>query len=782
MTQIFQEELIRSGYLHFPLRADESKATETRLLSKKELCGSVLFGAGSTMEWEKEGMGELSLTPEGMRITMPPRSGSWQGGESGDGHYAVFGSTRAVLRLRGEDWRAYNRICFRVKPECAGYHHPLIRIELRNDGTQKVPDEFMREGFHDINLRNHVWNDCVWEFPVLPRDKVTELAFTVIASGKELWGGDVESFTIGEARLGFVEDPDLIKGWACNPGMIACSTAGYWAEGAKTAVAARAEGRFELLAAEGGKTVYAAPVRPVQTEKGDFGLLDFTDFRTPGRYQIRMGDILTESFAIGGHVMEEAAWKVLNFLYCERCGYPVANSHSTCHTDLTATHDGLAIPYCGGWHDAGDLSQQTLQTAEVTHALLAAEKAVQDDPLLSRRIMEEARWGLDFVLRTRFGDGYRATSAGITRWTDCLQGNMDDEQARVHNRSFENFLISGVEAFAGAALEEEDADLAYKCVKTAKEDFLFAHERFRKIGMEQGIKMEHTYNASLSQYYAVAAWSAAEIYAATKEASFAEAAEAYAEKLLPCQETGESGLALKGFFYRDETHATIVHFNHQAREHLFIQALDSLCRNLPNSAGRGRWEDALRLYGGYLKALFAHAAPYGMLPAGIYCTDEADDRETFELLHRDTEYDRERQNYVDQVRAGIPVDETHFIRQFPVWFSFRGNTAVLLSQAKAASLIGRYFGDGKLLQIAREAMYWLGGKNPFAQSLIYGEGSNYAQQNAALAGEMVGEIPVGVQTLGNEDVPYWPMANNSTYKEVWTTSAGHWFWVLADLY
>ena len=59
------------------------------------------------------------------------------------------------------------------------------------------------------------------------------------------------------------------------------------------------------------------------------------------------------------------------------------------------------------------------------------------------------------------------------------------------------------------------------------------------------------------------------------------------------------------------------------------------------------------------------------------------------------------------------------------------------------------------------------GKNPFGQSLIYGEGSNYPQLYTALPGETVGEIPVGMQSYFNEDAPYWPQFNTATYKEVW---------------
>ena len=87
-----------------------------------------------------------------------------------------------------------------------------------------------------------------------------------------------------------------------------------------------------------------------------------------------------------------------------------------------------------------------------------------------------------------------------------------------------------------------------------------------------------------------------------------------------------------------------------------------------------------------------------------------------------------------------------------------------------------------LKEIAREQLYWMSGKNPFCQSLIYGEGARYSQQDANYPGEMTGEMPVGIETLENEDEPYWPSGNNATYKEVWLTPAGRWLSIIAELY
>ena len=785
MTERMARELSRTGYIHAPMRANKERTVEARLLAKEALAERQLWDGKALSAWRKSGMGEISLASEGvLHIAVPARADHWPEGASPDGDYTPFGHIRAALLLGREDLTGYNQLRCRIRPLCDGFSHPLARLEWRNEGVEPVPDAYHREGFHDINLDNHAWNECVWEFPDLPRDAVTEISVTVTCYGNERGGDDMFHFEVSDLHLVRVARPDVSLGWQGNEDTVAFSTSGYWTQGQKIAVANTVTETFQLLSEEGGQVVFEAPVRRLENEKGTFGVLDFSAFAQEGRYCIQVGAVRTQGFAIGPHIMEDAAWKAINFLYCERCGFPVSGGHPSCHQDIVAEHNGLALSYCGGWHDAGDVSQQTLQTAEVVHGLLELAEAVQragQGPLRTR-LVEEAIWGLDFVLRMRFGDGYRATSAGMCRWTDGLIGNMDDAKARVHNRSFDNFLMAGVEAYAARVLAEEDRGLAWRSQRAAGEDWRFALARFEAVGMEDCILFEHTYNASLSQYYAVACWSAAEIYRTGGDAYFAEAAVTFADKLLACQETGTDGVPMRGFFYRDETHGIIVHFNHQSREHLFVQTLTSLLYALPEHPGRARWENALRLYAQYLKDLFNHAAPYGMMPAGLHSYAELEDRKTFPYLHLMCDFEGERENYRQQLLSGVQVADGYAIRHFPVWFSFRGNSAILLSAGKAAGMAGRYLGDEALLQIAREQLYWMSGKNPFGQSLIYGEGSNYAQQYAALAGEMVGEMPVGVQTRANEDRPFWPMANNATYKEVWTSSVGHWLWVLAELY
>ena len=213
-----------------------------------------------------------------------------------------------------------------------------------------------------------------------------------------------------------------------------------------------------------------------------------------------------------------------------------------------------------------------------------------------------------------------------------------------------------------------------------------------------------------------------------------------------------------------------------------MQALVQLCELLPDHPDRSRWAEAVRLHGEYLKGLAARGQ-YGMIPAGVYRSDEWKDEDPFTRLHLFAPADAV-QHYQTQFATGQPLGEggrNFRLRQFPIWFSiFNGNNAIILSQGKAAALCGRFLGDETLLQIGRDQLSWVTGLNPFGQSMIYGEGRNYPSMNSFSIGEVTGEMPVGIRTLGDGDEPYWPRTNNACYKEVWVTTAGKFLSLTAE--
>ena len=122
-----------------------------------------------------------------------------------------------------------------------------------------------------------------------------------------------------------------------------------------------------------------------------------------------------------------------------------------------------------------------------------------------------------------------------------------------------------------------------------------------------------------------------------------------------------------------------------------------------------------------------------------------------------------------------------YLRAFPVWFARRGNFGILLSQAKALSAAARLRGDSAAIDLAQRQAQWIVGRNPFVQSTMYGEGYDWAQQYSVSSGDFVGAMPVGMQSRGNTDAPYWPSQNMFVYKEVWVHPVARWLWLMADL-
>lgn len=784
-----KEIIEQSGIIHRPLPLDVSRSLEEAGLQKEVLASTPLCSMKTLEGWHHYGIGKISRSTErsitgdgSLRLTTPTDRPDWKNSD-----HAVYGYSQATFDVKGANWEKYNRIFFHIYPDCEGSRNVHLNLYIHNDGTLKIPDEYGREGAHEINLVNRQWNKCYLEITELPRDKVTRLTFGATAFGRDRTTGRTLEFYIDGIELQQVANPEVVSGWMPEEGRIVYSTSGYTGQGDKIAITTPQTGssdkKFRLVDAGNGQPVYEGSIRNEQTAIGSFGILDFSGFRQAGNYRLQTDGFTTSAFRIGENIWENSVWKALNFIFCERCGYPVPGKHDHCHADIYATHNGRTVAYNGGWHDAGDMSQQTLQTGDVMFALFEmANKVKGKDVLLRQRLLEEAKWGLDFILKCRFGDGYRASSAGMAIWTDNMTGNEDDTPARVHNNPFDNFLLAGMEAYAAGSIDDDPA-LQESLVRTAKEDFEFALKAHQETGYGNfKIFWEHSYNTSESQYMATASWAASQLFRLTGENGYARLAADFARFVLSCQRNTplKDKDRLCGFFYRDRSRKVITHFNHQSREQVYMQSLIALCETQPAHPSYGKWKNAIELYASYLKSITRYSQPYRMIPSGVYHVDEAKDSLSFYAQHL-FPGKQAVSDYTRQLENGIRLDKEHYLRIFPVWFSFRGNTAIHLAMGKAAALCGNFLNDGELKEIAEEQLRWTVGKNPFGQSLMYGEGDRYAQQYAALPGEMTGELPVGIQTKYNEDKPYWPQCNNATYKEVWMTSAGKWLSLIAEL-
>ncbi len=202
-------------------------------------------------------------------------------------------------------------------------------------------------------------------------------------------------------------------------------------------------------------------------------------FNTPGYYTLRTGNITSKSFAIGENAWLATAWRTLNFFFAERCGYDQAGIHQACHQDVVCVHpDGRRIAVNGGWHDAADLTQGVGNTARGGLAMLELARAVEHKNRdLYHRLLEEARWGLNWTLKTRFGDGYRHGGLIIGIWTDNITGTKDDMESKASNNPANNLIAASYCALAVPFYEDNDPVFARWCKNSAIEDFKFATEQ-----------------------------------------------------------------------------------------------------------------------------------------------------------------------------------------------------------------------------------------------------------------------------------------------------------------
>ncbi len=791
---VLEEALWKTGLVHSPLPLDESRSFEAEGLKKKVLQSQPLPIDEKLSGWAHSGLGAMTYATErtisgngSLKLTFPTFTGKRATGSPSDPDYATYGHISVTCSAQKADWSKFNRIVLRIYPDCEGARVTNLNFFINNAHGSTMPGQ--AHGSHLINLNNKEWNLCYLDLDEYQRDRIERYGFNCSVKGRDRTTGETSVYYIGSIELQQVADAEIVSGWMPGLNRIVYSTTGYMQGDTKTAIAhiepMKTVKTFQLIDTSNGQVAFDGRIREDKTTIGTFKTLDFTAFDRPGEYRLRAGDITTPPFRIDNRLWENSLWRVLNFIFCQRCGYPVPGKHGTCHTDLCARHDGKTLSYGGGWHDAGDLSQQTLQTGDVTFALLEASNGLKTtNPSLSARLLEEAEWGLEFVLRSRFGDGYRASSVGLLIWLDGIFGTLDDiSTVRVHNLAFDNFLYAAYEAYAALSIDRDPMLQSY-LQRIAREDFAFALKRHEEVGYGGFLHFyEHSYNTSESQYMATVSWAASILYQLTKDEWYAEKAAQFIGYTLDCQRTTalNDKDRTRGFFYRDRSRKSIVHYNHQSREQVYMQALTLLCQTQPNHPDRTKWTNSIRLYGDYLKGLMKYTAPYGMIPSGVYHVDEAKDSVSFQHSHLfvgpevcDT--------YTVQLKKGVQLDKEHYLKRFPVWFSiFNGNTAAHLSTGKAAAICGRFLGDEELMRIAREQLYWTVGKNPFGQSLIYGEGHNYPRLDNFSSGDAVGEMPVGIRTLGDEDVPYWPRTVNATYKEVWVTSAGKWLSLVGEI-
>jgi len=146
--------------------------------------------------------------------------------------------------------------------------------------------------------------------------------------------------------------------------------------------------------------------------------INITDFKQEGKYHLHINNKKVETFEINKNNYTEVRDSVLAFFKSQRCGYTSPSNHDVCHiADATEIFDekgnklNISADLTGGWHDAGDYIKFINTTAFTTYMLLFSYeynpevfgKDANNNNIPD--VLEEAKIGLDWLLKCYLGDG-----------------------------------------------------------------------------------------------------------------------------------------------------------------------------------------------------------------------------------------------------------------------------------------------------------------------------------------------------------------------------------------
>ncbi len=749
-----------------PMKIKEGNTALIRWQNKPVIKSILLDDFKDFSRWTHRGFGKIMFTEErsltgkkALRLLSPTK---------GDMKIHMskrqFGVASAQLNIGSSDWSSYNRLSFWVYPVLPGFRVISMKFQLHYDG-KPIP----AEGVNYQQLKKEIWNHVVWEIPHINRDKITAVEFIYLLTGNEPEAANEVCFDIDSIELQRVET-DKFEGWNIASGRIAFSHTGYMTGFEKKAFTNDINIKeFLLIDNESGEVILSKAVNTINTRFGKFLEMDFSEVEKSGSYIIQAGNITTKPFKISSFVWYESILKSINFFYCQRCGIEIQGIHGVCHRDWRVVHNDQSIVINGGWHDAGDLSQGLTNTAEAVHSMVSLSENLKDkDSVLAERLLDEARWGLNWLLKTRFDDGYRVRFAITEMRTDGIIGTVDDITVEAtDDMPLQYFHASGAEAIAGRLFQKDDPILANYSIKISIEDWKKAVEKLDFVGIEIA---------------AAGAQASIELYKATGDYMFKDKAIEWAQIIMDCQqrECLELNKPIAGFFYTDTDKKYILHYNHRSHEQAPIVLLAEMCQLFPHHRDWIKWYSTIVLYSEYLKAASQLTDPYYMLPCSIYDIREIEDIEIAKnqrskIMHNILS------TYGSQIKNGHYLGDSYYLRTFPVVTSNqRGHFGVLLSQTKALSVAAKIRNDPSLMNLVQKQLKWLVGLNPFAQSMMYGEGYDYSPQFTISSGDIVGSLPVGIQTNGDKDEPFWTGSNYPTYKEVWVHPSSRWLWLMKE--
>lgn len=240
-----------------------------------------------------------------------------------------------------------------------------------------------------------------------------------------------------------------------------------------------------------GKIMHKGKIHPIGVSDANTGdmlfVIDLSGFKKEGTYRIVLADSSQFSFpfSIDKEVYDQAARVSLKSFYYQRCGVEIVDGslweHPICHPrPARYFSDPAEVKNAtGGWHDAGDYNKFVPTTAVSTAFLLSlyelqSEKFFDGQLDIPEKhngipdILDEARWGLEWLMKMQEEDGGVAHKVSIKKWTDeHLPHTENDTQYLFARSSVATADVAAVTALGARLFHKYDKEFARKLLQTS---------------------------------------------------------------------------------------------------------------------------------------------------------------------------------------------------------------------------------------------------------------------------------------------------------------------------
>lgn len=301
--------------------------------------------------------------------------------------------------------------------------------------------------------------------------------------------------------------------------------------------------RFEVVQTKTNKPVFSGELQENKGKLGNFKnhfTFDFSSLNTSGNYKIIYGGTKSHPFKISEDAFDGIVDSLLLFLKVQRCGATEPFLHEVCHLyDSPRVENDPSVKnvdVTGGWHDAGDYIKFFSTTAYTTYLLLFSYEFDKQKFQFDRNqngapdILEEARVGIDWLLRANYADGKIINQVQDMR--DHEQGFRlpEDDKLKYDRPAFSGIgknqigMFVAVMSLASRIWKERFNDLDYsnKCLSAAEKLYQYRNKVPDIDKVQSGMYQD-------SRFWGKLALGAIELYNAKKDRAFLDDAVFYAD-------------------------------------------------------------------------------------------------------------------------------------------------------------------------------------------------------------------------------------------------------------